>query len=255
MHAFDVERLFGRFYPLQPGGQRFRNGTAPFYDWLLGSLHPSARVLNVGAGSISLATCRRVRESVGRLAGVDIDVTVLTNPDLDEARITDGVLIPYEDNAFDAVYSDWTMEHVEHPETLLREIHRVLKPGCSYWLRTTNLCHYVTLTAAATPHSFHVWLLQAIGAKPQGHDPWPTYYRANTRTRIRRLLKKAGFDRCELLLVETYPTYLGFSRVAFLLGVLYERVVNSMGWLSGFRIILMARATKSSEQDGFGRTQ
>ncbi len=255
MHAFDAEWLLGHFYPLQPDGTPFRDGNALFYDWLLGSLDPAARVLNLGAGPISVATCRQVRESVGHLAGVDLDAAVLNNPDLDEARVTDGVHIPYDDNVFDAVYSDWTMEHVEQPEALLREINRVLKPGCSYWLRTTNLRHYVTLAAAATPHSFHVWLLRVIGAGPKGHDPWPTYYRANTPGRIRRLLHKAGFESCELMLVETNPTYLMFSRLAFLLGLLYERIVNSVDWLSAFRFLVIAKATKRPKENAGGRAQ
>lgn len=37
--------------------------------------------------------------------------------------------IPYEDNAFDVVYSKSVIEHFYHPEKLVQEMFRVLKPG------------------------------------------------------------------------------------------------------------------------------
>lgn len=41
----------------------------------------------------------------------------------------DGVNIPFEDERFDVVFSRQVFEHVRHPEPLMREIRRVLKPG------------------------------------------------------------------------------------------------------------------------------
>ena len=37
--------------------------------------------------------------------------------------------LPYEDDFFDVVYSKSVIEHFYYPERLVREIHRVLKPG------------------------------------------------------------------------------------------------------------------------------
>jgi SAM-dependent methyltransferase len=41
----------------------------------------------------------------------------------------DGVSLPYADASFDVVYSDQVFEHVRHPDQLVREVARVLKPG------------------------------------------------------------------------------------------------------------------------------
>ncbi|GBR08125.1 hypothetical protein GLI01_16660 [Gluconacetobacter liquefaciens] len=41
----------------------------------------------------------------------------------------DGVNLPFQDNSFDVVYSRQVFEHVRHPEPLLHEVARVLKPG------------------------------------------------------------------------------------------------------------------------------
>lgn len=47
----------------------------------------------------------------------------------------DGINIPYPDNYFQTVVSNCVLEHVESIEELLREVHRVLKPG-GYFLTT-----------------------------------------------------------------------------------------------------------------------
>jgi SAM-dependent methyltransferase len=40
----------------------------------------------------------------------------------------DGIRIPLQDDAVDVVYSHQVFEHVRHPEALIGEVHRVLKP-------------------------------------------------------------------------------------------------------------------------------
>ncbi|KWF32646.1 hypothetical protein WL88_25140 [Burkholderia diffusa] len=64
--------------------------------------------------------------------GLDIEDSpeVRTRTRTDGAFHTyDGVHIPFEAGAFDAVFSHQVFEHVRHPERVLREIARVLRPG------------------------------------------------------------------------------------------------------------------------------
>ncbi|MEF2231722.1 MAG: class I SAM-dependent methyltransferase [Pseudodesulfovibrio sp.] len=42
---------------------------------------------------------------------------------------TDGTTLPFPENSFDMVNSNNVFEHVRHPEAVIREIHRILKPG------------------------------------------------------------------------------------------------------------------------------
>lgn len=246
-----VDLLLDRYYPHTPHGWRFRDHTAPLYCGLLTSIDaPNARVLNVGAGPTPRESFRRLRGRVRHQDGVDIDPAVLTNDDLDEAHVTDGVAIPYPDDLFDAAYADWTMEHVQHPAPLLREVYRVIKPGACFWFRTTNLLHYVTAVSACTPHCMHRWLVHAVGNHPPDSEPLPTYYRINTRAKAKALLAKTGFDASEIYLLEPFPTYLNFHPVPFLFGVAYERAVNSTQRLSAFRMVLLAKATKRGSSEG-----
>ena len=44
-------------------------------------------------------------------------------------KVMDGSAIPFDSNSFDYVINNQVMEHVENLDTVLAEIHRVLKPG------------------------------------------------------------------------------------------------------------------------------
>jgi SAM-dependent methyltransferase len=54
-----------------------------------------------------------------------------------QIKIYDGVNIPYPDNYFDIIYCKQVFEHVRYPEKLLKEVHRVLKPG-GYFVGSTS---------------------------------------------------------------------------------------------------------------------
>jgi SAM-dependent methyltransferase len=240
-----VERLLNRYYPYSATGGRFRDGTKPFYDWILSSIDaPAAEVLDIGAGP-GVEPHRLLRGKVRRLVGVDIDPVVLTNACVDEAHVMDGIHLPFDEGRFDAVYSDWTVEHLENPPALLSEIRRVLKPSGSFWFRTNNLRHYVTLVSAHTPHWFHELVANRVRGLPQNcHEQYRVYYRMNTPGAVRRHAQAAGFDECEVRLIESFPSYLVFNPLAFRVGVAYERFVNRYSSVSPLRLILLARTTK-----------
>jgi SAM-dependent methyltransferase len=240
-----LERLRDRYYPRLAGFERFRDGTLPFYNWMLSQIPRDGVVLNIGAGSTPEAS-RQLRGRFRHLVGVDPDPVVLTNSDLDEAHVSDGLTIPFPNATFDAAYSDWTLEHVERPVEFLQEVRRVLKPGRHFWSRTTNRLHYVTVVSAYSPSWFHRLIANRVRRLPEGtHDPWPTYYRMNTAGQLVRFAQRAGFDEVEVRALESEPAYLTFHPGAFLVGVGYERLVNQFDWLSPLRLILLVRMMKT----------
>jgi SAM-dependent methyltransferase len=234
------DRLFARFYP-----GTSHDGTLAFYGWLRAHCAPRMRVLNLGAGPATKSPKRLIKGSVASVTGVDIDPVVLTNEELDEAYVTDGVVLPFTDHSFDLAYADYVLEHVEHPVPFLSEVKRVLKPGAAFFFRTPNIWHYVALISASTPHWVHRLIANPVRGMPRdAHEPYLTRYRLNSKKAIVESSAAAGFSTSELRFFEGQPSYLMFNSVAFLLGVAYERIVNSGDWLAFLRANIFGKLVK-----------
>ncbi|NOX62616.1 MAG: class I SAM-dependent methyltransferase [Chloroflexi bacterium] len=81
----------------------------------------------------------------------------------------DGLHAPFKSEGFDLVYSRQVMEHVRHPEAVLAEVHRLLRPGGHFIGSTSHLEPY---------HSRSYW----------NYTPWG----------FCRLLEDAGFQVQEI---------------------------------------------------------
>lgn len=224
-----------RFYASRPG---WAHGTKQFHDLCTRFIKRDTRILEVGPGP-SNETSRFLAE-VGELDGVDLAAEIEDNDALTHAWQIDGDDYPVPESHYDACVSNYVLEHVTDPEAHLREIHRVLRPGGRYMFRTPNRYHYVALAASVTPHWFHRLVANRLrGLDSDAHDPYPTVYRINTRTSVHRHAEAAGFEVEELHLVESAPSYGAASRVLFVAGMAYERLVNSTELLSGLRANLL----------------
>ena len=84
-----------------------------------------------------------------------------------------------------------------------------------------------------TPHWFHAALVSRIFQVPK-HDVFPTLYRANTISSLRKALLAAGLIEKRTDAINHYPAYLMFSPVLFRLGVVFERL-TSLEFLRGLR--------------------
>ena len=221
------------------------NGTIVFYRWLREHAMRDYRVLNLGVGPTPDQPRRSLKGEVAEIVGADLDPEVLENTELDRAVIIRNGRIENETASFDLIYSDYVLEHVEKPKEFLTEVYRLLKPGCSFFFRTPNIFHYVGLISTCTPHRLHEIVANPVRGLPKdAHKPWPTYYRMNSRSRLERLALEAGFAEIELRMIEPNPSYLGFHVIPFMVGVAYERFVNSHPAFSGLRANILGRFKK-----------
>lgn len=99
-----------------------------------------------------------------RYHGVDIEgspeVSARTRTD-SAFRSYDGTTLPYDDRSFDLVYSRQVFEHVRRPDTVTREILRVLRPGGLFVGSMSNLEPY---------HSFSIFNYTPYGVYRLIHD-------------------------------------------------------------------------------------
>ena len=97
------------------------------------------------------------------------------------ATVADVRSLPYRDGSFDAIYSMGTIEHFCDPETALREMHRVLRPGGRAVVGVPNRWDPFLRPLLASA-------LQA--ARLYGYG----YERSFSRRALRRMLEAAGFE-------------------------------------------------------------
>jgi SAM-dependent methyltransferase len=237
----NIEQLKKKFYP-----DNSKDGTLIFYNWLRQYVKKEFTVLNIGAGQTSKRKVRSLRNEVKEVIGVDIDEVVLQNEDLNKAIVAKkGEKLPFADNYFDLIWADYVCEHIEDPLIFLSEVRRVLKSGASFFFRTPNRYHYVSLIGGMTPHWFHELVAnKARGLSSTEHDIYPTFYHLNSRNSILKNANLAGFKDIELRLIECDPSYLVFNPITFLIGVMYERFVNINDLLANFRANILGRLEK-----------
>jgi ubiquinone/menaquinone biosynthesis C-methylase UbiE len=208
-----------------------------FHDTVYGELirkHlvPGQKVLDAGCGRY-LRFCREL-SGIASMVGVDLDTVLETdNSAAPFAVRADVGRLPFPEGHFDMVISRSVIEHLEDPAQVFREFSRVLKPGGKVVIITPNKYDYVSVIASLTPYWLHRSLVSRIFQVPED-DVFPTLYRANTMSAIRKAFVSAGLVQKELDTLNHYPAYLMFSPTLFRLGVLYERL-TSLRMLRGLR--------------------
>jgi SAM-dependent methyltransferase len=213
-----------------------------FRERILSSITTKSVVLDLGAGA-GIVCQMNFKGLVARVCGVDLDPRVIDNSFLDEGRVADAGTIPYKDGVFDVVFADNVLEHLPCPVAVFIEIRRVLKPGGIFLFKTPNKWHYMPLIARLTPHRFHQWVNRLRGRAVA--DTFPTMYLANTTGKVKRLARESGLEIVNIQRVEGRPEYLRMTWLTYVVGLCYERLVNSTNLLSPFRVLLIGQLRKT----------
>lgn len=236
------EHLDSTFYP----GVNKNWDDEIFRSIIAGCINGDSTVLDLGAGAGVVAEMD-FRGAGKLVCGIDLDPRVLENKFLDEAHVSDAIDIPYPDGTFDVVFADNVMEHIEQPQMVFSEVARVLKPGGCFLFKTPNRRHYMPLIARLSPLWFHKFVNRLRGR--DASDTFPTLYRVNRPAEIRKLGAASGFDVRAISLFEGRPEYLRLMSLAYVLGIAYERLVNSVSYLADFKILLIAVLVKKEDAE------
>ena len=187
-------------------------------------LDGSRRVLDLGAGT-GVIDALDWRGPGRRVIGIDPDPRISGHPFLDDRARGSGSELPFRDESFDAVVTVNVMEHIANPNSILLEVHRILKRGGVFLVKTPNRNHYVAQMASLTPGWFHSWYNGLRGRASE--DTFETVYRFNRLNEIRERADRTGFEVVSLDAFEGIPEYLLLSSFLFYPGLWYERWANA----------------------------
>lgn len=224
--------LLETFYPESRfGGFTDLDGTIRFYLRVNALLEPGSTVVDFGCGrgfyGENPVPIRRdlqiFKGRVSRVIGMDVDEAAAANPYVDEFHLMRSDDWPLQDDSVDLIVCDDVMEHLERPQRFFEEARRTLRPGGYVCLRTPNKWSYVALISRVIPDRLHARVLRRTGDTREDQDVFPTLYRCNSVRQLRRALSRHGFDHV-VYGYEAEPTYLSFSKLAYRLGVLHQRL-------------------------------
>jgi SAM-dependent methyltransferase len=172
--------------------------------------HGPKRILDYGAGrngyqqdfdpsiqSYLIRDLRNLQSGEVHVTAVDVAPEVLSHPTSDQQFVIDpdGIL-PFDDNSFELIVSDYVFEHVENPYHVATELQRVLQPDGWLVVRTPNRLGYLKLAASLVPNRLHVAALKFIQPHRKAVDTFPTHYKLNSLRAIKR-----SFDKCEVVCI------------------------------------------------------
>jgi len=223
LNAFYPESRFGGFTDV--------DGTVAFYTRVGALTEPSAVVLDVGCGrgeyaDDPVAARRELRIFRGKCAkviGIDVDPAAEANPFVDEFRLIEPPRWPVDNLSVDTCICDTVIEHLEEPDGFFAEAARVIRPGGHLCIRTPNVLSYFGLLSKLIPNKRHAAVLAKVQDRRCEQDVFPTVYKCNTRAKLRAMLRKHRFDAA-VYGYEAEPSYLSFSKLAYALGVLHQKL-------------------------------
>lgn len=194
-----------------------QTGTDAYRARLVEIIQPGMKVLHAGCGWDKNEISRKFAHNC-HVIGVDLDdrVSSLFHSEFHLASLDD---LPFPQNTFDVIFAEYVFEHLEHPDRVLGELRRVLKPGGTILILTPNLYSYKTLAAKLTPQWFHV----AVGRHRYGPgheaDMYPTLYRCNSPEAFDRIARMVGLRVTRLQLITNGPTW--FQKIPVVFGMFH----------------------------------
>ena len=138
----------------------------------------------------------------------------------------DATKLPFAGATVDLVHCEHVLEHLADPAALMAEVSRVLKPGGRFVFVTPNAWSYVAIAARAVPLRLRHTLIERLRGQPSTADNHPTFYRANSARRLRRLTCGGGLDLVRLDGYVSEPSYTTGLPVVHLFAIAWHRLLE-----------------------------
>lgn len=180
-----------------------------YYETAVEQLVPQGGAwIEIGGGNAIFPNNKRLAEQLAarcsRLVGVDPSDNIQSNPYVHERAQC--FLEAYRtETPFDIATMRMVVEHVAQPEEFVASLAQLVRPGGTVILSTVNKWAPMTLASHWTPFGFHVAAKRLLWST-ESTDSFPTVYKMNTRSELRRLLEGAGFQEMAFLKMDDCRT-------------------------------------------------
>jgi len=238
---------------LAPGNGPQLTGTRLFYRRIhdIAQRIQARRILNFGAGRGVSGPAGEVRDlrPLGEVWACDIDPVVLQNPWAHHTLlIGEGEPIALPAETFDLIVTDWTFEHVADPEFVAHELLRLLRPGGVICARTPKRWGYPALAARLVPNRLHTTVLRWAQPGRQTRDVFPTHYKLNTPSQVRKHFNGSRVDHYSDGLSPAYAS--DNKAVKWALNKLHQAFPETLSTAICFFIEKPGAPTGASSTDG-----
>jgi ubiquinone/menaquinone biosynthesis C-methylase UbiE len=203
-------------------------------------------ILDVGCGNRSdLSQYLRANSNNIIIHGIDIDEYAKDNPDVDQVYIGSAEKMPFEDEIYDMVFSQFLLEHVEDAHKTLASMARVLKKDGTLIITIPNPASPEGMVTKLTPYSFHVKFKRVVEKVDDAHqNTFPTRYSFKSVKNIKSILHDLGFKIVEAHYIA--ESFYRFRRRPILgnLSILYTKLLSLLH-LDRFQSSVVIMAIKS----------
>ncbi|WP_200303111.1 class I SAM-dependent methyltransferase [Streptomyces adelaidensis] len=195
--------------------------------YLLGSLKPHMRILDIGCGPGTITADLAALVPDGRVTGVDHAAGILDRARATAAErgldnvdfaVADVHALDYPDDTFCVVHAHQVLQHVGDPVQALREMRRVTKPGGLVAVRDSD---YAAMTWFPESPGMDDWLdLYRRVARANGGEP-------DAGRRLKSWALRAGFTGEDITATSATWTYATADERAWWSGLWADRTVAS----------------------------
>src|SRR5580700_2883120 len=160
---------------------KLRYSQEHYYETLKEAIPQGCDWLDLGCGHQMFASWmmseeRELAQRSKRLIGIDLDWEGLKNNPTVSAKIFGNLeRLPFQSGSFDVATANMVVEHLANPDAVLREVHRVLKPGGLFIFHTPNVRSAMMRVASKMPQSWKTGLAILLEGRKEA-DVFPALY-------------------------------------------------------------------------------
>ena len=202
-----------------------RKSLSDFYWSMINKvLAPKSMVLDIGAGRKGMLSLFSERGITS--IGLDMSYEDLQANEFLSLRVCgDAQELPFKAGSFDLVVSQWVLEHLPFPDLFIQEASRVLKHKGFFLLVSNSLFCPLMFFNAVMPRKLRDGIKKKLLPKEVEEDTFPTFYRANTQRRLRRLVRSTELKE-KFFIYASDLSFFIFNRILFAFWLVVDRLTE-----------------------------